>query len=98
MATPSCSSKRSAPPSPGGRVGFSRTAVPSVENPGRGHPRPRALSYGCRCSRARLAGVLQGFPEDDLDHMAQEDGAITMTCEFCNLDFRFDRAEIRGGA
>ena len=32
----------------------------------------------------------------DLDHMAQDDGAITMTCEFCNLDFRFDRTEIQG--
>jgi len=59
--------------------------------------RARALSYGCRCSRARLAGVLSGFSEDDLDHMA-EDGTITMTCEFCNLGFRFDRAELRGAA
>jgi len=59
--------------------------------------RPRALSYGCRCSRARLAGVLAGFPADDLDHMA-ENGAITMTCEFCNLDFRFDRADVQAGA
>ena len=59
--------------------------------------RPRALSYGCRCSRARLAGVLQGFTEGDLDEMA-EHGHITMTCEFCNLAFRFDRAEVRGGA
>ncbi|WP_426955955.1 Hsp33 family molecular chaperone HslO [Muricoccus radiodurans] len=58
---------------------------------------PRALSYGCRCSRARLATVLQGFPEADLDDMA-EDGLITMTCEFCNLSFRFDRTEVRGGA
>lgn len=58
--------------------------------------RPRALAYGCRCSRARLAGVLSGFGEDDLDHMAQEGGAITMTCEFCNLAFRFDRAEVQG--
>jgi molecular chaperone Hsp33 len=57
--------------------------------------RARALSYGCRCSRARLAGVLTGFPEDDLDHMAEE-GTITMTCEFCNVAFRFDRADIRG--
>lgn len=57
--------------------------------------RPRALSYGCRCSRARLAQVLEGFGAADLDHMAV-DGAITMTCEFCNLDFRFDRAELRG--
>lgn len=59
--------------------------------------RPRALSYGCRCSRARLAQVLEGFPPDDLDHMA-EAGAITMTCEFCNLDFRFDRDEVQGRA
>lgn len=59
--------------------------------------RPRALSYGCRCSRARLAGVLTGFPAEDLDHMA-ENGAITMTCEFCNLDFRFDRADVQPAA
>ncbi|MFC3123990.1 Hsp33 family molecular chaperone HslO [Pseudoroseomonas globiformis] len=55
--------------------------------------RPRALSYGCRCSRAKLAGVLAGFGAGDLDHMA-EDGAITMTCEFCNVGFRFDRADL----
>ena len=53
----------------------------------------RALSYGCRCSRARLASLLQGFPAEDLDHMVQ-DGAITMTCEFCNLGFAFRREEI----
>lgn len=59
--------------------------------------RGRPLSYGCRCSRARLAEVLQRFGDDDLDHMV-EDGAITMTCEFCALDFRFDRAEVQGRA
>jgi molecular chaperone Hsp33 len=58
--------------------------------------RARALAYGCRCSRARLSGVLAGFPADDLDHMA-ENGTITMTCEFCNIGFRFDRAEVQGG-
>ncbi len=57
--------------------------------------RARALSYGCRCSRAKLAGVLTGFGQEDLDHMAEE-GTITMTCEFCNIGFRFDRAELRG--
>ena len=57
--------------------------------------RPRALAYGCRCSRSRLAGILEGFPPDDLDHMAVE-GNIVMTCEFCNLDFRFERGQVRG--
>ncbi len=57
--------------------------------------RNRALAYGCRCSRARLSGILEGFPADDLDHMAAE-GEIVMTCEFCNLDFRFGRDEVHG--
>jgi molecular chaperone Hsp33 len=55
--------------------------------------RPRPLSYGCRCSRDRLLNILGGFSTDDLDHMA-DDGTITMTCEFCNFDFRFDRATL----
>jgi molecular chaperone Hsp33 len=58
---------------------------------------PRALAYGCRCSRSRLAGVLEGFPVEDLDHMA-EDGTITMTCEFCKVDFHFGRETMRGGS
>ena len=57
--------------------------------------RPRALAYGCRCSRSRLSEILEGFVPDDLDEMAVS-GAIVMTCEFCNLDFRFDRSEVRG--
>lgn len=54
----------------------------------------RALAYGCRCSRQRLAGLLATFSADDLDHMAVE-GDIVMTCEFCNHDFRFARDSVR---
>ena len=56
---------------------------------------PRALAYGCRCSRARLAGILEGVPTPDLDHITV-DGDIVMTCEFCNLDFRFPRDSVAG--
>jgi molecular chaperone Hsp33 len=57
--------------------------------------RPRPLSFGCRCSRARLGGILEGFSPDDLDHMSVA-GDIVMTCEFCNFDFRFPRDTING--
>ncbi len=57
--------------------------------------RPRALAYGCRCSRQRLAGILEGFGADDLDHMAVG-GDIVMTCEFCNVAFRFPREDVHG--
>ncbi len=57
--------------------------------------RARALSFGCRCSRARLASILEGFPTDDLDHMTAGSD-IVMTCEFCNYDFRFPRHDVHG--
>jgi molecular chaperone Hsp33 len=59
--------------------------------------RARALSFGCRCSRARLASILEGFTAEDLDHMAIDDD-IVMTCEFCNFDFRFPRQAVQGEA
>ena len=46
-------------------------------------------------SRARLADILDGFVPNDLDDMVVS-GDIVMTCEFCNLDFRFARDEVRG--
>jgi len=57
--------------------------------------RPRALAYGCRCSRSRLSGILETFPADDLDHMTVA-GDIVMTCEFCKFDFHFERTEVTG--
>jgi molecular chaperone Hsp33 len=51
------------------------------------------LAYGCRCSRAKLAGILGTFGTDDITDMEQ-DGSITMTCEFCNLGFSFTRSDI----
>ena len=54
---------------------------------------PRALAFGCRCSRSRLSDILAGFAPQDLDDMAVA-GTIVMTCEFCNLDFRFGRDEV----
>jgi len=56
---------------------------------------PRVLAYGCRCSRQRLSGILESFPPADLDDMVV-DGEIVMTCEFCNVDFRFARDEVHG--
>lgn len=58
----------------------------------------RALAFGCRCSRARLVDMLSTFPDDDLDHMSQDNGTIVMTCEFCNKDFHFQRKDVAASA
>lgn len=47
----------------------------------------------CTCERERLARILAGFPAEDRDDMVK-DGAVVMTCEYCNRDWRFTDAEI----
>jgi len=51
--------------------------------------RVRPLSLGCRCSRTRLETILRSLPHDEVRDM-KVDGEVVMTCQFCNVDFRFD--------
>lgn len=54
------------------------------------------LAFGCRCSRERMVNVLRSFPRDEIDDMV-EDGAITVTCEFCNQSYKFDPEAVKEG-
>jgi molecular chaperone Hsp33 len=47
----------------------------------------------CRCSRERIIGILRSFPPQDLDEL-REDKVTTVTCEFCNTTYEFDRDEL----
>ena len=51
---------------------------------------PVPMANGCRCSEDKLRQVLANFSADDLKHMADDDGLITMTCEFCKSEHRFE--------
>jgi molecular chaperone Hsp33 len=46
----------------------------------------------CSCSRERVAGMLRGFSPEDREHMV-ENGAISVTCEFCNTTYLFGPSE-----
>ena len=52
---------------------------------------PLALNPGCGCDEERVWNMLQSFPLDDLEGMRQEDGGITVTCQFCSRVYRFDQ-------
>jgi len=49
----------------------------------------------CRCSRERIISILRSFPPEDIDELRQ-DAVTTVTCEFCNTRYEFDRDEIGG--
>jgi molecular chaperone Hsp33 len=55
--------------------------------------RVRPLTLGCRCSRERLETILRSLPHDEVREMTV-DGEVVMTCQFCNVDFRFSDAAL----
>jgi len=46
-----------------------------------------ALSKGCRCNFEHIKGVISRFPESDRQEMVDEDGFISVDCEFCSRVF-----------
>ena len=57
--------------------------------------RPVDVAAQCSCSRDGVSAMLRSFSQDDRDHMV-ENGVISVTCEFCNANYRFDPAEVCG--
>jgi molecular chaperone Hsp33 len=52
------------------------------------------LAAVCRCSRERIHMFLERFGPDELADMREEDGGVTVTCEFCSRKYRFAADEI----
>ena len=55
--------------------------------------RTRPLRHTCRCSLDKVTTTLRAFPQAEIEAMA-EDGTVTVTCEFCKADYRFDEAAL----
>jgi molecular chaperone Hsp33 len=47
------------------------------------------LAAFCQCSRERVEQMLAGFTPSEIADMAQDDGQIRVTCEFCNKHYNF---------
>lgn len=56
------------------------------------------VSAQCSCSRERVAGVLASFSRDERRDMIQDDGRVTVTCEFCGRSYGFAGEEVLGQA
>ena len=52
------------------------------------------VSAECRCSKARLENTLRSFDASARDEMADEDGVIRATCEFCATVYEFPVKEL----
>ena len=52
------------------------------------------VRFSCRCSSARVANVLRSLGLTELRSILAEQGAVTVTCEFCGRPYRFDAIDV----
>lgn len=55
---------------------------------------PKALRFGCTCSRERIVGALLSLGEAELRDILKEQQALDTQCHFCNTRYHFSAAEI----
>lgn len=57
---------------------------------------PTDILAHCSCSSERVAGVLASFSPEERRAMIQDDGRVSVTCEFCGRVYGFSAEEILG--
>jgi molecular chaperone Hsp33 len=52
------------------------------------------VKFECRCSRERVANVLRSLGAAEVRSVIAEQGACTVTCEFCQKPYKFDAIDV----
>ena len=55
---------------------------------------PSAVQFACRCSSARVAGLMRALGQQEIHSVLAEQGVVTVTCEFCGRSYRFDAVDV----
>ena len=50
-----------------------------------------ALSFACSCSRERVENALISLGEDEMLESLEENGDITVHCDFCGQAYHFSK-------
>jgi molecular chaperone Hsp33 len=58
--------------------------------------RANPVHFGCRCDVSRVANVLRSLGMQELRGILAEQGAVSVTCEFCGRPYRFDPIDVEG--
>ena len=54
------------------------------------HYQPLTPRFQCTCSRERISKMLISLGQEEVDSIIAEQGSVTVTCEFCGREYRFD--------
>jgi len=56
--------------------------------------RANPVHFACRCDISRVANVLRSLGMQELRGILAEQGAVSVTCEFCGRPYRFDPIDV----
>lgn len=55
---------------------------------------PQTPRFACRCSRERVAAMLQGLGAEEVEGLIAERGEAEVGCDFCGAQYRFDAVDV----
>jgi molecular chaperone Hsp33 len=56
--------------------------------------RGAAVHFECRCNLGRVTGLLRALGAEEVREVLREQGAVTVTCEFCQRPYRFEAVDV----
>ena len=55
---------------------------------------PDSVRFACSCSLERTRDMLLSLGKNEIDSMLEEQDEISITCEFCNFRYQFDKVDL----
>lgn len=52
------------------------------------------VAFSCSCTRERIADMLRGLGSAETEAVLQEQGRISVSCEFCGREYEFDKVDV----
>jgi molecular chaperone Hsp33 len=52
------------------------------------------VQFECRCNQGRVSGLLRALGAEEVRDILEEQGAVTVTCEFCHRPYRFEAGDV----
>jgi molecular chaperone Hsp33 len=56
--------------------------------------RASPVQFECRCNQGRVSGLLRALGAEEVKDILQEQGSVTVTCEFCRRPYRYGAVDI----
>jgi len=57
---------------------------------------PEPFSFRCSCSSERIESMLRGLGYDEVQSILEEQGRVSVDCEFCKQNYTYDAVDVEG--